>query len=108
MPEITISNLFQKSLKTNEKDKPILKILHENSIDWMHACGGKGRCTTCKMIVEEGIKNISLESDFETKLRKLGALKSNERLACQCTLQGDIRVAVPEKSKLPHMQYSDD
>jgi len=107
MPEITVSNLSQKTIKSNDNDKVVLKILHENFIDWMHACGGKGRCTTCKMIVEQGKRNITADSDFERKVRKLGALKENERLACQCKINGDIVIKVPEKNKLPHLTYSD-
>lgn len=107
MPEISIQNLSNKTVSTNDDDKIVLKILHENSIDWMHACGGKGRCTTCKMIVTKGINNLSPLSDFENKVRKLGSLKNNQRLACQCTLMGDIQVRVPEENKLPHLNYSE-
>lgn len=107
MPEITIKNLSQTTIETNDQNSSILSVLHENGIDWMHACGGKGRCTTCKMIVLNGLKNISPLSEFEQKVKKLGALKESERLACQCQLQGDIEIKVPEKNKLPHLNYSD-
>ncbi|MCB0504971.1 MAG: 2Fe-2S iron-sulfur cluster binding domain-containing protein, partial [Cyclobacteriaceae bacterium] len=53
MPKITISNQGQKVVNfnlNNEKPKPILAILQENYIDWMHACGGNGRCTTCRCV----------------------------------------------------------
>lgn len=107
MAEIIISNLSHTTIKINDQYPSILKALHENRIDWMHACGGKGRCTTCKMIVINGLGNISEYSDFEKKVKKLGALKENERLACQCKLLGDIEIKVPEKNKLPHLNYSD-
>ncbi|MEP2771724.1 MAG: 2Fe-2S iron-sulfur cluster-binding protein [Fulvivirga sp.] len=107
MPEISIKNLSNKTITTNESDKVVLKILHENAVDWMHACGGKGRCTTCKMIVIEGLENLSPHSDFEKKVNNLGALKENQRLACQCKISGDIIVKVPDENKLPHLDYSE-
>ncbi len=107
MPEISIKNLSNKTVTTNDTDKVVLKILHENSVDWMHACGGKGRCTTCKMTVIEGQENLSSPSDFELKITKLGALKENQRLACQCKISGNISVKVPNENKLPHLDYTD-
>lgn len=107
MPEISIQNLSNTSVSTNEDGKVVLKILHENSVDWMHACGGKGRCTTCKMIVIKGMENLSPPSEFENKVKQLGALKENQRLACQCKLHGNIQINVPEENKLPHLNYSD-
>jgi len=107
MPEITVSNLNEKSISFNESTSSVLKVLHENYVDWMHACGGKGRCTTCKMIVLKGMEYLSPESDFEKKVKKLGALRQNERLACQCLASGDITIRVPEQNKLPHLTYSD-
>ncbi|MDX1627384.1 MAG: 2Fe-2S iron-sulfur cluster-binding protein [Fulvivirga sp.] len=108
MPQITVANLSDKTIETNDKQSSVLKVLHENFIDWMHACGGKGRCTTCKMIVERGLDNLSPHSEFEMKVKKWGALNDNERLACQCSLGGDIVIRVPHQNKLPHVRYSDD
>lgn len=74
----------------------------------MHACGKKGRCTSCKIIVEEGMENLSPLTDREEFFRRLGSLKSNERLSCQAKLlSGQLSVKVAEENKLPHMQYSE-
>lgn len=107
MPKITIKNLFNKSLSTNNNTSTVLSIIHENYIDWMHTCGAKGRCTTCKMIVIKGMNNLSNQSADELKYKELNMLTDNERLACQCTLSGDVLIAVPEENKMPHMQYSE-
>lgn len=106
MSKITISNLNNKQVVSHNNSKTVLSIMHENFIDWMHACGGKGRCTTCRMQILEGYSHISGLSGFEQKMRQTHRLGINERLACQCTLHGDIRVEVPEECKLPHLQYS--
>jgi ferredoxin, 2Fe-2S len=108
MPDILIKNLFDKTVTTEENDtKTVLKILHENQIDWMHACGAKGRCTSCKMIVEKGIENLGPLTLVEKNYKNLGRLKENERLACQVTLSGNIEIKVPGMYKFPHISYSD-
>ena len=107
MPQITIQNINNKSVDSQDSSKTVLKIFQENLVDWMHACGGKGRCTSCKMIVKEGAENLSAPSAFEKKMRKAGRLGENERLACQCSPAGDLLVQVPEENKLPHITYTD-
>ena len=106
MPQINIVNLDNKRITFRDKDKT-LTILHQNFIDWMHQCGGKGRCTTCKMIVISGMEMLSPPSPFEEKCRTTGLLKNDERLACQCSVSGDIVINVPKENKLPHIKYSD-
>lgn len=107
MPTITITNLNNRELFSKSIEKNALQIIHENFIDWMHACGGKGRCTSCKMIVQKGIENITKETEAELKYKSQGRLAANERLACQSKLTGDIKVRVAEINKFPHLTYSD-
>jgi 2Fe-2S ferredoxin len=105
MVKIVIENWGQKKLISEEMAKTALAHFLENRLDWMHSCGGKGRCTTCKMIVVEGMVNLSEPTPAEINYRKLGALKENERLCCQAKVMGDLRVRVPEANKLPHISY---
>lgn len=106
MPEIVIENLDHKVI-TFKLEQRLLTILHGNYIDWMHACGGKGRCTTCKFIVLSGMESITPPSPFEKQCIQKHLLECNQRLACQCAVKGDIKIKVPEENKLPHMDYSD-
>ena len=106
MPTITIKNLDNKSIIYTDTNQSVLSILHENNIDWMHACGKKGRCTTCKMIVHVGLDNITDVTEFEKKYKLRGQLSANERLTCQCQALDDIVISVPESSKMPHINYS--
>jgi ferredoxin, 2Fe-2S len=106
MPKIVIQNLFNKELEVKDSSKPLLLNLHHHHLDWMHACGGKGRCTTCKVIVIEGLENLDPLTEAEQRYHQQGDLLSNERLACQAILHGDIRIAVPDECKMPHMKYS--
>lgn len=107
MAKILIRNLNNKVVASKDNSKTALNIIHENQIDWMHACGAKGRCTTCKLIIHEGLENLSPINTLEQKFADLGRLKQNERLACQAILQGDISVSVAEQNKFPHIEYSE-
>lgn len=94
MPKINIVSLG-KEITFSDPADTIFDIFQQHQVDWMHSCGLKGRCTTCCMIVLEGIGNISGLSKRESNYAKMGCLRKNERLACQCTLSGNIRIAVP-------------
>lgn len=107
MPKIVIQNLFNREVIIHNEEKTILDTIHENDIDWMHACGKKGRCTTCKMIILQGEENLSPISAAEQKYFDMNKLESGERLSCQCKAWGDTLVKIPAESKFPHMKYSD-
>jgi len=108
MPKIIIENLDRKEIQTNQSNSKVIEIIHENYIDWMHACGKKGKCTTCKMIVLEGMENLSPVNEREEFFAEKGRLKPDERLSCQAELkQGSLLIRVAEENKLAHMNYSE-
>jgi ferredoxin, 2Fe-2S len=106
MATILIENLG-KAISVSDTTRPLLYLLQDEFIDWMHACGGKGRCTTCKAIILEGHENLGVRTRDEERYAENGDLQPNERLACQVSVLGDIRIVVPEESKLPHLKYTD-
>ena len=108
MLKITIQNLFQKEIISLHVDRKVIDLIHENHIDWMHACGKKGRCTTCKIMVVEGMANLSPLTDREENFRETGSLATHERLSCQAKLvKGEIVFRVAEENKFFHMDYSE-
>lgn len=107
MPKIEIENLYGKILEVDQINKSLLRHFHDHEIDWMHACGGKGRCTTCKVVIKTGMENLSLPTAAERGYADQKALKSNERLSCQARITGDVVILVPADYKLPHVSYSD-
>lgn len=108
MLKIIIENLFNLTIDFAPSTSKVIEIIHESGMDWMHACGKKGRCTTCKLIILEGNENLSELTDREKVFRSQGRLKLNERLACQATLQkGFLKVRVAEQNKFPHIKYSE-
>ena len=74
MGQITIENLNNKEISNTDNSKSVLDIIHESGIDWMHACGKKGRCTTCKIIVVEGADQLSPIEETEQLLFDAGKL----------------------------------
>jgi 2Fe-2S ferredoxin len=107
MPKIIIQNLYNKEIFTKKEDKSLLDSIHRNHIDWMHACGGKGRCTSCKVEVIEGLHNFPEESKAEVKYRNQNRLNSNQRLTCQSQIEGDVVVKVMEENQFNHLSYSE-
>jgi 2Fe-2S ferredoxin len=108
MAKIVIDNLYGKTLEVTALDKTLLKHFHDHGLDWMQSCGGKGRCTTCKVIVKAGFENFSRPTTAELRYRGIQALNENERLSCQCKIAGDIIISAPQAYKLPHIRYSDE
>lgn len=108
MSRIVIQNLGNFTLDSENSERKVIELIHESGIDWMHACGKKGRCTTCKMIVVQGQEGLSKESDREVFYKNQQRLKTNERLACQCSLEhGDLIIRVADINKFPHLNYTE-
>ncbi|WP_040480955.1 2Fe-2S iron-sulfur cluster-binding protein [Mariniradius saccharolyticus] len=108
MLKIVIQNLQRRELSSSHAGGKVIDLIHQNGIDWMHACGKKGRCITCKIIVLSGMENLSPLTEPEEIYRDLGKLKPNERLSCQAKIMdGELTVRVAEENKLPHIHYSE-
>jgi len=57
-----------------------------------HVCGGRGRCSTCRVRVRTDIGSIDPPAESELRvLRRIGAT-SNVRLACQLRPRGTVEV----------------
>jgi len=106
MPTIKIVNLQGKTIHCEDKREKLLDILLAET-DWMHACGGKGRCTTCKAHVLSGMEHLSPPTRQEMQYMKLNKLQKEERLTCQVFLNGDITIRIPKETQLPHLTYTE-
>lgn len=106
MPTIIIANLQSKTIHCEDKRERLLDILLSTT-DWMHACGGKGRCTSCKAKIISGMENLTQRSKPEEQYRKMNKLQNDERLTCQVYLNGDVEIEVPRETQLPHLTYSE-
>ncbi|WP_299686196.1 adenylate/guanylate cyclase domain-containing protein [uncultured Tateyamaria sp.] len=65
-------------------------------------CGGRGRCTTCRVVLEEGHDNVPPPSAAETRSLTAVGASGNARLACQMRPTGPVtvyRVFAPDGSR---------
>lgn len=108
MPQIRVENLDGLQINVPEGTTThVLDLVHERYVDWMHACGKKGRCTTCKMEVVHGMEGLSEPTKFEEKMKARKKLTPTQRLACQTRVEsGEVVVRVPPETQLPHQHYT--
>ena len=71
-------------------------------------CGGRGGCALCRVIVREGADNLSpMEWEEEAHLGNVFHV-TQERLACQSRILGDVVIEVPEpteRNKRPYVPH---
>ena len=106
MPILRIQNLFGKAINV-ATGQTVLQAILQSGLDWMHACGAKVRCTTCRLVITIGEEHLTALTAAEQKFRNQNRLKENERLLCQCMLpSGEVSGYIPEQTKFPHIIYS--
>ncbi len=52
-----------------KEEQTILQASLEAGIPHYHACGGKARCSTCRVVVQEGGEHLSHPNEAELNLR---------------------------------------
>ncbi len=71
----------------------LLEALRIKGIPHASVCGGRGRCTTCRVRILEGLPALGVPNDLEaTALNRISA-PEGVRLACQIKPTDDIRFA---------------
>lgn len=87
MPKLTVENVG--TFEVPEGKRLVLALEQDAGIDQLHACGGRARCTTCR------VEFVSGEPETMTKAERaaLGArgLKG-VRLSCQILCDRDMTV----------------
>ncbi|HEV3011169.1 MAG TPA: iron-sulfur cluster assembly accessory protein [Burkholderiales bacterium] len=80
----------------------LLDRLLEEGIAVTHECGGKLACSTCQVVVREGMGHLSAISEDELDmLERASAGAPGTRLACQAvSAGGEVVISLPE-SALP-------
>jgi len=83
--------------------KSILDLAFDNDIVLEHICGGAGTCTSCIIIIQNGMKYFNEITEAELfQLKKSVLLRPNSRLGCLCKLlkkpNEDIIIEIPENT----------
>lgn len=80
----------------------ILDVAMANGVDLEHVCGGVCACSTCHVIVKQGLESCSEGTDDEfDQLDEAPITTLQSRLGCQCVPNGtkDIVVEIPAVNK---------
>lgn len=83
-----------------ESGMTVCDVLLANGIEIEHACEKSCACTTCHVIVREGLESLPEANDEEDDLLdKAWGLEPNSRLSCQATIQQqDLVIEIPKYS----------
>ncbi|MCA9471227.1 MAG: 2Fe-2S iron-sulfur cluster-binding protein [Nitrospirales bacterium] len=80
----------------------VLDVALSAGIDIEHACGGVCACSTCHVIIKEGLDTCPEPTeDEDDQLEEAPGLSLQSRLACQCVPNGEknLVVEIPEWNK---------
>ena len=73
----------------------VLDFAYKAGIEIDHACGGFAACSTCHIIVKEGLDTCNeIEDDEDEMLDEAPGLTMHSRLACQCVADGSKNLVV--------------
>ena len=106
MPKVTFIKDGQKTTVEFEHGKleyqhhglpeSFLDLAMNHNVPLEHACGGSCACTTCHLIVREGMANLSdMEDNEADRLDTAWDLTTSSRLGCQAVIKGDVVVEFP-------------
>jgi 2Fe-2S ferredoxin len=78
----------------------VCEALLENGIQIEHACEMSCACTTCHVIVRQGLESLNeAQEEEEDLLDRAWGLEPRSRLSCQAILaQSDLTVEIPKYS----------
>jgi 2Fe-2S ferredoxin len=73
----------------------LLEVALANGIDLQHNCGGVCACSTCHVIVKQGLKSLTeMEDDEGDQLDEAEGLTLDSRLGCQAKITNDVDIVV--------------
>ena len=75
-----------------QEGETLLHAAKAAGIPHVNVCGGLGRCSTCRVIVLDGLQNCSAPGKDEQDIGKMLNLPPNVRLTCQTTITGPVKV----------------
>lgn len=61
-------------------------------VPWAHACGGRAKCSTCRVWIVDGLDVCPARTDEESAMARRLGLSDEVRLACQLRPAGPLRV----------------
>jgi 2Fe-2S ferredoxin len=89
--------------KDHGQRESLLDVALNHGIHLDHACGGNCACTTCHVVVKQGMENLSpMQQDEEDRLDIAEGLTLSSRLGCQAVVKGDVVAEIMEEGEAGH------
>jgi 2Fe-2S ferredoxin len=86
---------------TVDSGDTILDAALDNNLHLNHNCGAVCACSTCHVYIDKGMNNLPEISDKEEDfIDRAENPKINSRLGCQCIINSDIEVTIPDQSSI--------
>jgi adenylate cyclase len=90
MPNIFYT--LEKKTVEAEPSETILEVSMRAGIAHAHACGGNARCSTCRVLILDGLEHCAARNDKEQSLAERLSFTPDIRLACQTTFRGNLKL----------------
>ena len=88
MPHIAYQN--DRVVAEVDTTTTILQASLQHGIPHTHVCGGNARCSTCRVLIVEGLEACCARNEKEQKMAARRSFSPMVRLACQTTVSGDV------------------
>jgi len=96
-------NPMEKLTLSLERGEILLDRLLQDGIGIAHDCGGKLACTSCQVVIREGMEGLNAASEDELDLLdRSGAADSDARLACQVSGIGELLIEISREDAPVH------
>ena len=99
MPRVTAETAEGTREFEAEAGRKLVLVIEDGGVDILHRCGGKAKCTTCRVEVLEGDPGEMQEAERNRLAAETG-LAENVRLSCQVHVQSDLHVRVLNQSSV--------
>ena len=99
MPKVTAETAEGTRELGAEAGRKLVLVLEDGGIDILHRCGGKAKCTTCRVEVVAGDPGEMGEAERNRLAAETG-LAENVRLSCQVHVEDDLHVRVLNQSSV--------
>lgn len=73
-------------------DETLLEAALRSGVTFAHACGGRAKCSTCRIWVIDGLESCPQRTAVEASMAERLGFTSEVRLACQLKPEGELRV----------------
>jgi 2Fe-2S ferredoxin len=106
MPKVTFRPIGKSGEVTEGTN--LLQAAEQFGYELRHDCGGFANCSTCRVVIESGMENLSEVEFDEENMLDVAVLVSPYRLACQAKVHGNVVVKIPNEETIQDVREKSD